>query len=207
MKKVTMDYENMTFMQLDVLKELGNIGAGNAVTALSKMLGKKVKMEVPRVHILEFGQVSELLGGAEAEVTGVYFRMEGDIAGNIMFLLPVDSSKALLDMLMGSLRDSNGFDEMDISALEEIGNILAGSYISSLSTMTGMRIKTSVPAIAIDMAGAVLSVPIIQFGHIGDSVLMIETHFFEGKTQVKGNFLLIPDVQSFAYLMEKLGVA
>jgi len=202
-----MDYQNMTSMQMDVLKELGNIGAGNAVTALSKMLDKKVNMEVPRVSILEFREVSEILGGAEAEVTGVYFRMEGDISGNIMFLLPVDSSNALLDMLMGTYRDNDKFGEMSLSALEEIGNILTGSYISSLSTMTGMNIKISVPALAIDMAGAVLSVPIIQFGHMGDSVLLIETHFFEGKTHVKGNFLLIPDLESFANLLEKLGVA
>ena len=124
---MTMDYQNMTSMQMDVLKELGNIGAGNAVTALSKMLDKKVNMEVPRVSILEFREVSEILGGAEAEVTGVYFRMEGDISGNIMFLLPVDSSNALLDMLMGTYRDNDKFGEMSLSALEEIGNILTGS--------------------------------------------------------------------------------
>ncbi|MGI6703204.1 MAG: chemotaxis protein CheC [Clostridia bacterium] len=202
-----MNYENMSSMQMDVLKELGNIGAGNAVTALSKMMGKKVTMEVPRVHVLEFTKASEILGGAEAEVTGIYFRMEGDISGNIMFLLPVDSSRALLNMIMGGLRDTGEFGEMDLSALEEVGNILAGSYISSLSTMTGMDIKISVPALAMDMAGAVLSVPIIQFGRMGDSVLLIETHFFEGNTHVKGNFLLIPDVESFANLMKKLGVS
>ena len=105
-----------------------------------------------------------------------------------MFLLPVDSSRALLNMIMGGLRDTGEFGEMDLSALEEVGNILAGSYISSLSTMTGMDIKISVPALAMDMAGAVLSVPIIQFGRMGDSVLLIETHFFEGNTHVKGNF-------------------
>ena len=202
-----MNYENMSSMQMDVLKELGNIGAGNAVTALSKMMGKKVTMEVPRGHVLEFTKASEILGGAEAEVTGIYFRMEGDISGNIMFLLPVDSSRALLNMIMGGLRDTGEFGEMDLSALEEVGNILAGSYISSLSTMTGMDIKISVPALAMDMAGAVLSVPIIQFGRMGDSVLLIETHFFEGNTHVKGNFLLIPDVESFANLMKKLGVS
>lgn len=204
---MTVNYENMSNMQMDVLKELGNIGAGNAITALSKMLNKKVLMEVPRVRILEFSEVSEILGGAEAEVTGIYFRMTGDITGNIMFLLPIESSKVMLNMLTGTPEDVKEFGTMDISALEEIGNILAGSYISSLSMMTGMNIKISVPALAIDMAGAVLSVPIIQFGHIGDSVLLIETHFFEGNKHVKGNFLLIPDIESFTNLLEKLGVA
>jgi chemotaxis protein CheC len=202
-----LNYENLNSMQLDVLKELGNIGAGNAVTALSKMLNKKINMEVPQVRILELAEVSEVFGGAEAPVTGIYLRMEGDISGNIMFLLPMESSRVLLDMLMGGYRDGDEFDEMDLSALEEIGNILAGSYTSSLAAMTGMNIRVSVPALAIDMAGAVLSVPIIQFGHIGDSVMLIETHFSEGNKHVKGNLLLIPDVESFVNLLEKLGVA
>ncbi len=201
-----MDYENMSFMQMETLKELGSVGAGNAVTALSKMLNKKVSMEVPRVRILKFKELSEILGGAEAEIAGIYFRMERDITGTIMFLLPVHCARSLLDMLFDVPREADEFGEMDLSALEEIGNILAGSYISSLSTMTGMDIKISVPALAIDMAGAVLSVPIIQFGYMGDSVLFIETHFSEGKKHVKGNFLLIPDIESFAKLMDKLGV-
>jgi chemotaxis protein CheC len=204
---MTINYDNLNSIQIDVFKELGNIGAGNAVTALSKMLNKKVNMEVPKVRILEFKEVAEILGGAEIPVAGIYFRVQGDISGNIMFLIPTDSSRILLDMLMGPYRDGNEFGEMDKSALEEIGNILAGSYISSLSTLTDMKIKISVPALAIDMVGAVLSVPIIQFGQMGDSVMLIETQFFQGDTQVKGYFLLIPDVDSFTKLLEKLGVA
>lgn len=204
---MSINYENLNSMQIDVFKELGNIGTGNAVTALSKMLNKKVNMNVPKVRILEFKEVAELLGGAETPVAGIYFRVQGDISGNIMFLIPEKSTEVLLDMLMGGYRDSNGFDEMDRSALEEIGNILAGSYISSLSTITNMKITVSVPALAIDMVGAVLSVPMIQFGQMGDSVMLIETQFFEGDTKVKGYFLLIPDVESFTILLQSLGVA
>ncbi len=204
---MTVNYENLNSMQIDVFKELGNIGAGNAVTALSKMLNKKVNMEVPKVRILEFKEVPELLNGAEMPVAGIYFRVQGDISGNIMFIIPEDSSKTLINMLMGTCRDRAEFDEMDRSALEEIGNILAGSYISSLSALADMKITISVPALAIDMVGAVLSVPIIQFGQMGDSVMLIETRFFEGDTQVKGYFLLIPDMGSFTKLLEKLGVA
>lgn len=204
---MTLNYENLNSMQMDVLKEIGNIGAGNAVTALSKMLNKKINMEVPQVRLLEFKEVTELLGGAEMPVTGIYLRMEGDISGNMMFLLPMESSKVLIEMIMGLSRSSEEFGEMGMSALEETGNILAGSYISALSALTGMNIRISVPALAIDMAGAVLSVPIIQFGHMGDSVMLIETHFSEGDKHVKGDLLLIPDVDSFVNLMEKLGVA
>jgi chemotaxis protein CheC len=204
---MTINYENLNSLQLDVLKELGNIGAGNAVTALSKMLNKRIEMDIPLVEILKFKEVAEVLGGADIPVAGIYFRVDGDIAGNMMFILPLDSSKVLLNMLMGSYRQDEDFSEMDKSALEEIGNILAGAYISSLSTLTGMKLVISVPALAIDMVGAVLSVPLIQYGHMGDSVMLIETHFSEGDKSVKGDFFLIPDVDSFEKLLKRLGVA
>ncbi|MBA1333879.1 MAG: Chemotaxis protein CheC -- inhibitor of MCP methylation [Firmicutes bacterium] len=204
---MTINYENLNSIQLDVLKELGNIGAGNAVTALSKMINKRVNMDVPRVEICEFKEVPEILGGAETPVAGIYFRVNGDITGNMMFILPINSAKVLLDMLMGPFRHGDDFTEMDISAMEEIGNILAGAYVSSLSGLTGMRLAISVPALAVDMVGAVLSVPVIQYGHMGDSVMLIETHFFEGDQSVKGNFFLIPDADSFEKLLKRLGVA
>ena len=120
-------------MQLDVLKELGNIGAGNAVTALSKMLDKKINMEVPQVRILELAEVSEICGGAEVPVTGIYLRMEGDISGNIMFLLPMESSRVLLDMLMGVTGMETSSMTWICPRLRKKGNILAGSYTSSLA--------------------------------------------------------------------------
>lgn len=203
---MSISYDNLNEVQLDVLKEVGNIGAGNAVTALAKLINKRVNMDVPRVELLEFNQVAEMLGGADIPVTGIYFRVEGDIRGNIMFLIPIESSRTLISMLLG---DPGGgeFNEMQKSALEEIGNILAGAYISSLSTLTGMKMGISVPALAVDMAGAILSVPMALYGQMGDRVLLIETHFTEGDLSVKGDFLLIPDVDSFEILLNRLGVA
>ncbi|KXG75772.1 chemotaxis protein CheC [Thermotalea metallivorans] len=198
--------EELNSMQIDVLKEIGNIGAGNAATALAKMLDRKIDMNVPKVEILEFKEVAELLGGAEVPVCGIYFRVEGDISGSIMFLLPLKSSKVLANMIMLKEDESEIFDEIDQSALQEIGNILSGSYVSSLSSLTGLSIKISIPSLAIDMAGAILSVPIIQFGQVGDHVLLIETEFHEDKNDVKGFFFLIPDAESFEILLKSLGV-
>lgn len=198
--------EELNSLQIDVLREIGNIGAGNAATALSRMISKRIDMDVPKVNILEFRNVAELVGGPEVEVVGIYFKVTGDITGSIMFLLDKKSAKLLTNLLMSRKSEEKELDEMDLSALQEVGNILAGSYLSSLSTLTNLKLIVSVPSIATDMAGAILSVPIILFGQVGDKVMLIETEFNEGINQVKGNFFLIPDEGSFEILLKSLGV-
>jgi chemotaxis protein CheC len=198
--------DNLNSMQIDVLKEIGNIGAGNAATALSKMIAKRIDMDVPKVNILEFKDVAELVGGPEAVVVGIYFKVSGDISGSIMFLLDKNSAKFLISLLMSVEESSDELSEMEISALQEVGNILAGSYLSSLSSLTGLSLIVSVPSLALDMAGAILSVPVILFGQVGDKVMLIETDFIEGSQHVKGNFFLIPDEDSYEILLKSLGV-
>jgi chemotaxis protein CheC len=204
---MNIDLNDLSNLQIDVLREIGNIGAGNAATALAKMLDKKVDMEVPKVRILGFKDVSETLGGAEMIVVGILLGVSGDIKGNIMFILRMEAAKVLVNILMGKPYDEDiEFDEMEISALKEIGNILAGSYLSSLSTLTNLHITPTVPELAIDMAGAILSVPAIEFGKAGDTVLYIETEFSEGSTKVVGDFFLVPDIESYGILLKALGV-
>lgn len=203
------DFNDLSNLQIDVLKEIGNIGAGNAATALAKMLNKKIGMEVPRIKILGFKDVSETLGGAEMLVVGILLGVNGDLKGNIMFILGLEASKVLLNILLGKQYDKDEdieFGDMEISALKEIGNILAGSYLSSLSTLTKLKITSTVPELAIDMAGAILSVPAIEFGKAGDTVLYIETEFSEGDAKVIGDFFLIPDLASYEILLRALGV-
>jgi chemotaxis protein CheC len=204
---MTFNIDKLDNMQLDVLREIGNIGAGNAATALAKMLNKKVDMDVPKVKVLEFMDVNEILGGAEKLVVGILLRVTGGLTGNIMFILEYEAAHMLVNMLMGkSIVDISDFNELDMSALKEIGNILSGSYLSALSSLSNLTILPSVPDIAIDMAGAILSVPAIEFGKVGDKVLYIETQFSEGSTKVVGDFFLVPDVESYDVLLKALGV-
>lgn len=200
-------FDHMNGIVLDVLKEIGNIGAGNAATALAKMIDKKVDMKVPKVSILEFKEVPELLGGEETPVCGIFFKIEGDINGSIMFLLEMESAFNLVDLLMP--RDNHTMDEFTYSALQEIGNILSGSYVSSLSGLTSLNMHISIPSLCIDMAGAILSVPAIHFGQIGDKILIIENQFIEPEENeaVRGFFFLIPDVDSYEILFKSLGVS
>jgi chemotaxis protein CheC len=199
--------DELNNIQLDVLKEIGNIGSGNAATALAKMLNRKVDMDVPRAKILEFKEVSDTLGGAELPVVGILLKVSGDLTGNIMFILQQKAAAMLVNMLMGRPVDAvEEFSEIDLSALKEIGNILAGSYLSALSALTNLKILPSVPDIAIDMAGAILSVPAIEFGKVGDTVLYIETEFSEGSDKVVGDFFLVPDLETYDVLLKALGV-
>lgn len=195
--------------QLDVLREVGNIGAGNAATALSKLIAKEIDMKVPQVNIIGFDEIADFVGGAEALVVTVFLRVEGECPGNMFFIVDYDTARNLLRTVFG-LTDKAGeveeLSEMELSALQEIGNILAGSYLSSLADFTNLNMQPSVPALAIDMAGAILSYGLIELGNSGDYALTIDTAFFEGNEEVKGHFFLLPDPESLEKLFSALGV-
>lgn len=200
-------FHSLRDFQLDVLKEVGNIGAGNAATALSKLLDKPVDMAVPKVSLLPFEEVAELVGGAEQIVLAVFFRVEGEAPGNMFFIIEEQSAKRLLNQLLSiGTEQGEGYSEMEMSALCEIGNILAGSYLSSLADFTKLTMTPSVPGIAHDMAGAILSYGLMQYGEMGDSALLIETTFLEDRQSLEGHFFLIPDPGSFGKIFQSLGV-
>lgn len=200
-------FKHFKEFKMDVLKEVGNIGAGNAATALSRLLNKPVDMAVPKVQLLPFEEISEKVGGAEKIVIAIFLRVEGDAPGNLFFILSPEAAKGLLKKLAGIFPEQEGFfNEMEQSALCEIGNILAGSYLSSLADFTKLDMSPTVPGLAMDMAGAILSNGLLQFGQMGDDALLIDTTFLEGNHEVEGQFFLIPDPESFAKIFQSLGV-
>lgn len=203
-----LDLNQIDNMQYDVLREIGNIGAGNATTALSQMINSKIDMKVPKVDLLEFKELSDIVGGAENLVVGILFTLEGQIDGMMMFMMDMGAARHLVNLLMGMNEEkaAGDFNEMELSALNEIGNIIAGAYLSSLSSLTNILITSSVPYMAIDMAGAILSVPAIEFGKIGDRALLIETEFGDDNQSVNGYFILIPTLQSYGAILSSLGL-
>lgn len=193
--------------KMDVLKEVGNIGAGNAATALSQLLNKPIDMAVPKVQLLNFEEIADKVGGAEEIVYAVFLRVEGEAPGNLFFILSPEAAMNLLSRLGGiEIGMDEELGEMELSALNEIGNILAGSYLSSLADFTSLSMYPTVPALAMDMAGAILSYGLLQFGQMGDDALLIDTTFFEGKNEIEGQFFLIPDPESFPKIFKSLGV-
>lgn len=197
---------------LDVLKEVGNIGAGNAATALSRLLNKLIDMNVPSVRVVSFQEITELIGGADEIVAAVYLRIEGNVPGNMFFILTLQEAEELIGKLTG-LQDINltkqKMSEMAVSALQELGNILAGSYLSALSDLTKLNLQPSVPALTIDMFGAVLNYGLIELSHVSDYAIVIDTRITEMENDAKqstGHFFLLPDPESFTKLFKALGV-
>ncbi|MFC4768808.1 chemotaxis protein CheC [Effusibacillus consociatus] len=190
--------------QLSVLKEIGNIGAGHAATSLSVLMQREIDMNVPRVHVVSLQEIDEIMGGAEQVVVGVFLRMEGDISGSMFLVLKLESAEMLLKVLTGF--EGNGFTEFEQSALMEIGNILAGSYLSAFSDFTKANIHASVPAISIDMAGALLNAVLMHVGMYSDTALVIDTEFWQGNELVDSHFFFLPDPGSVAAIFKALGV-
>ena len=193
--------------QMDALREIGNVGAGNSATALSQIINHRIDMNVPEVSIVPLGDVPDLVGGPEAMVVGVFLRVYGQAPGNILFLLPAESAFYLVDMLMGKKRgETQNLDFLDESALMEIGNILAGAYLNALFNLTKLSLLPSIPALAMDMAGAILNVVLIQLGQMGDHALVIETEFTTDEDGIKGHFFLVPDPGSLDTILTAVGV-
>ncbi len=201
------EFKPFAELQMDVLKEVGNIGAGHAATALSKLLDKPVDMLVPKVRMVPFEEIAESVGGIEQVVVAIFLRVDGETPGNMFFILTQESAKRLLSNIVGiEVESDDSYTEMELSALNEIGNILAGSYLTSLADFTNLNMQPTVPSLAIDMAGAILTYGLLQYGEMGDHALLIDTAFLEGKNEVEGHFFLIPDPQSFDKIFAALGV-
>lgn len=201
------DFGELNPMQMDVLREIGNIGTGNAATSLASMLCKPVNIQVPRISILEFDAVTNNLGGPENMIVGLLFALQGDVTGMMMFLLQKDFAHMVLNTLLGqTLHSFAEIDEMGISAMQEIGNIMAAAYVGAIAQLTDMFIDISVPDICIDMAGAILSVPAIHFANIGDKIIFIEDQFESAELSAASQILLIPEVESLNQIMTKLGI-
>jgi chemotaxis protein CheC len=194
-------------VQLDALREIGNVGAGNSATALSQIINHRIDMNVPEVSIVPITDVPDLVGGPDVMVAGVFLRVYGAAPSNILFLLPQESAFYLVDMILGKPHgETKTLDFMDESALMEIGNILAGAYLNALFNLTKLSLLPSIPALAMDMAGAILSVVLIQLGQMGDHALVIETEFQADEDGIKGHFFLVPDPGSLDTILTAVGV-
>ena len=199
--------EEVNDKYVDVLREIGNVGAGNATTAIASMLGIKIDMSVPKVELLEAARLGSAICPEEEIIVGIFLEVQTDIEGSMMFLMKMDSARFLVNKLMGrDVEDEKDFDEMDLSALKEVGNIIAASYLNALSTMTNLVITPSIPYIAVDMAASILSVPAIQFGQFGDNALLIRTEFGDD-VMINGYFILMPEQDSYEKILTALGLS
>ncbi len=193
--------------QIDVLKEIGNIGAGNAATSLSQMLSKRIDMNVPEVSLLNYNDIIESIGGAENVVVGILVSFEGDIDGVMLFLLRREFVHLILNSLLGTeLHSFEEISEMEMSALSEIGNIMVSSYVNTISSLTNMKIDISVPSLNIDMSGALLDAVTAGFSEVADKVIFIKEKYFCQDETVYSHMLLLPSMTSLKILLKRFGI-
>ena len=191
---------------IDVLNEIGNIGAGNAISALSKMLGKRVDMNVARAKIVDIPQVAYLVGGPENLIFGALVSLSGGFEGFMLFAIDLKDAKRLAGLMVGNEEGCSGLSEMEFSALEELVNILTGTYLAAIASMSGLNIRPSAPMVTMDMAGAILDILAVESGATGDSVIFLGTDFIENDNAINGEFFLIPKGDSYNNLFAALGV-
>ncbi|RNC72317.1 MAG: chemotaxis protein CheC [Desulfuromonadales bacterium] len=202
-----MKFDALTEEHLDALREVSNIGVAHAATALSQLIGRSISLSVPKVLLTDIAKVPEAFGGAEKIVVGIYLQMLGDARGNILIVLPRESALKLLSRLLPREKSEGVLlSELEISALKEVGNILASAYLNALGTLMRKTLIPSVPVLSFDMAGAVIDYVLIELGEVGDVALMVETDFFGEEEKINGQFFLLPDPESLKIILSAIGV-
>ena len=203
------DPRTLSALERDALREVANIGAGHAATALSQMTGRKIMISVPEVSVRRLEEVALLVGPPDTVIAGVLMHVMGDLTGRTLVVLGQDSAHALCELLLRKPSQGSVFDAMQQSTIKETGNILCSAYMNALSDFLGMMLVPSVPALVVDLAGAVLTTAYLNFGHDRDAVFCVETTFrIEGSEQaLTGQFLLMPDPPSLKVIFDSIRVA
>ena len=202
------NYDQLTSLELDTLREIGSIGTANAATALSQMLGKEVRITMPEVRIMGYNEAIEWVGGPEAVTAGVMVRLSGDMGGIMLFGQKLELINFILGAMLGQgIQSYDELTDLESSALIEIGNIMISAFVTALSSLAGINIKMTVPAFAVDMQGAILTVPMAEYGGMSDYLMTIGGNFICDGHEVPGHLMLSPDLRSLDFLLRKLGVS
>lgn len=201
-------YEDLNMLELDTIREIGSIGTGNAATALSGLLGCEVRITMPEVRIMGYNEAIDWIGGPEAITAGVLVRLDGELKGIMLSVQQLEFVDLVLSRTVGrTVEDYNQLDELDRSALVEVGNIMISTFINALSGLADLRVSLTVPAFAVDMQGAILAVPMAEYGGQSDYIMTIGADFVCNHQAVPCRLLLSPDMGSLNYLLKKLGVS
>jgi chemotaxis protein CheC len=201
------NYGDMNLQELDAMREIGSIGTSHAATSLSKLLGREVRIAIPEIKVLDYNDAIKKIGDAEQIVGATLVEMSGDINGLMLFLFHLDFANTIFKTFFGkTIQSFSEMDDMTFSALEEIGNIIICSYVNAFSSFTDMDIGMSVPSAAVNMLGAILTVPIAAYGYETDKLMYINADFVLGDHKFTDWLLMLPDITSLNRILDKLGV-
>ena len=201
-------FDELSSLEIDTLREIGSIGTGNAATALSTLLKREVRITLPEVRIMGYNEAIEWIGGPEAVTAGVLVRMSGQMNGIMLSVQQLEFVNLVLESMVGTkISGYEELDDMGRSALVEVGNITISTFINALSGLSDISLELTVPAFAVDMQGAILAVPMAEYGGTSDYLMTIGGNFVCDNKQVHCRLLLSPDIRSLNFLLKKLGVA
>jgi chemotaxis protein CheC len=201
-------FDELSSLEIDTLREIGSIGTGNAATALSTLLKREVRITLPEVRIMGYNEAIEWIGGPEAVTAGVLVRMSGQMNGIMLSVQQLEFVNLVLESMVGTkISGYEELDDMGRSALVEVGNITISTFINALSGLSDISLELTVPAFAVDMQGAILAVPMAEYGGTSDYLMTIGGNFVCDNKQVPCRLLLSPDIRSLNFLLKKLGVA
>lgn len=205
-----MNLNNLTNLHIDVLKEVGNIGAGNATTSMAQLLNKQIHMEVPTVKIVSFDEMMDIAGGPEEVIVALFFELDGEFPGSVFFMLSIEEAENLIQHMTGQQSidiQDEAQQPLALSALKEMSNIITGAYISALSDFMQINIRPSIPHLTIDMVGAILTVGLIELSQVSDYAIVIDTEINDQKTNgITSHFFLLPEPESLKKIFQALGI-
>jgi chemotaxis protein CheC len=188
-----------------MLKEIVNIGMGNAATSLSQLVDDKIDMSVPVLTFLPFRELSGAAGGSSTYVAGVYLRITGAISGEVLFIMPYPDAKQLTSLMLKQSNADQELSEMECSALKEAGNILTGSFLNALSDLTSLVFTYSVPYLCADIFEAILGSILYHLATVGDSALFVKTELHYKTEKLVGSFFFLPEANSLNSVFAALG--
>ena len=195
--------KTLTDFQHDALKEVGNIGIGQATTSLSQMVNKRVDISLPDLKLIPLVEVPQLVT-AEAPVVGIVLELKDDAKGYLLLLLSHDSAKLLIKLILGDVQEEEAFNEMEQSVLLELGNILTGTYVSALSNLLGISLGLSPPLQAYDIAEAIVNQIVIFMSQDVDDVLLLNTEFSVDDEKIDGKILVFTDAESLKLILDSI---
>ncbi len=201
------NYDQLSSLELDTLKEIGSIGTGNAATSLSSLIGMPVRIQTPEVRIMGYNEAIEWIGGPEEITAGVLVGLDGQISGIMLSVQQLEFVNLVLESMLGqTVGDYMELQEMEHSALTEVGNIMISTFINALSGLADIEIELTVPAFTVDMQGAIMAVPMAEYGGQSDYIMTIGGDFVCNEKRIPCRLLLSPDIRSLNFLLRKLGV-
>ncbi|MBR2529952.1 MAG: chemotaxis protein CheC [Lachnospiraceae bacterium] len=200
-------YDCLNELQLDVMREIGNIGAGNACTALSVLLGTAIDMSVPRVQLLSYESTAQKLGGEDNAVIGLQIEINGDLEGMMVHVVQKNFAQRIINTFYAKeITNIENLDEMDSSVLNEMANITSGAYANSIATLTSLLVNIGTPNQMTGKVSDVMKLPLTKFVKPGEQVLVVDEVFTIDDEHISSNMILALESESLEKLFERLGV-